>query len=64
VIVDRRTALVTSANFTDAAPRKNIEAGVLIRYEPLVTRLSTYFESLRASGQLLPCSLDQQRPPA
>jgi phosphatidylserine/phosphatidylglycerophosphate/cardiolipin synthase-like enzyme len=64
VIVDRRTALVTSANFTDAAQRKNIEAGVLIRYEPLVTRLSTYFESLRASGQLLPCSLDQQRPPA
>lgn len=64
VIVDRHTALVTSANFTDAAQRKNIEAGVLIRYEPFVTRLIGYFESLRASGQLLPCALDQQRPPA
>ncbi len=55
VIVDRRTAIVTSANFTEAAQRKNIEAGVLIRYEPFVTRLSAYFEALRNSGQLLPC---------
>jgi hypothetical protein len=55
VIVDRRTAIVTSANFTEAAQRKNIEAGVLIRYEPFVTRLADYFEALRASGQLLVC---------
>ena len=57
IIVDRRVALITSANFTEAAQRKNIEAGVLIRYEPFVTRLNSYFEALRDSGRLLRCSL-------
>ncbi len=57
VIVDRRIAVITSANFTEAAQRKNIEAGVLIHYEPFVTRLSAYFEAMRNSGQLQPCSL-------
>ena len=51
VIVDRCSALVTSANFTEAAQHKNIEAGVLIRHEPFVTRLSNYFEAMRNSGQ-------------
>lgn len=60
VIVDRRIAIVTSANFTEAAQRKNIEAGVLIRYEPFVTRLNAYFEALRNSSQLLPCPLDEE----
>ncbi len=58
VIVDRRTAIVTSANFTEAAQRKNIEAGVLIRYEPFVLRLSAFFEAMRNSGQLRPCQMD------
>jgi phosphatidylserine/phosphatidylglycerophosphate/cardiolipin synthase-like enzyme len=57
VIVDRRVALITSANFTEAAQRKNIEAGVLIRYEPFVMRLHNYFEGLRNARQLVPCSL-------
>lgn len=57
VIVDRRVALVTSANFTDAAQRKNIETGVLIRYEPFVLRLHGYFEGLRNSRQLTACAL-------
>jgi len=57
VIVDRRAALVTSANFTEAAHRKNIETGVLIRYEPLVLRLHGYFEGLRNAQQLIPCAL-------
>lgn len=57
VIVDRCIAIVTSANFTEAAHSKNIEAGVLIRYEPFVTRLNSYFEALRTSGQLLQCQL-------
>ncbi|MBI4325368.1 MAG: phospholipase [Chloroflexi bacterium] len=57
VIVDRRIAIVTSANFTEAAQSENIEAGVLIRYEPFVTRLNSYFEELRTSGQLLQCQL-------
>ena len=57
IIVDRRVALITSANFTEAAQRKNIEAGVLIRYEPFVTRLHNYFEGLRSSRQLAQCLL-------
>lgn len=57
VIVDRSAAMVTSANFTEAAHRKNIEAGVLIRYPPFVARLSDYFLALRSSGQLQPCPL-------
>ena len=39
MIVDRRIAVITSANFTEAAHTKNIEAGVLIRYEPFGARL-------------------------
>ena len=33
------------------------DAVVLIRYEPFVTRLSSYFEALRSSGRLRHCSL-------
>lgn len=57
VIVDRRVAIVTSANFTEAAQTKNIEAGVLIRHAPFVARLSDYFEALRSTNQLLQCPL-------
>ena len=52
VIVDRREALVTSANFTHAAHRRNIEAGVVIRHVPFVERLAGYFAALRESGML------------
>lgn len=46
VVADRRTALVTSANFTEAAQTSNIEAGVVITYEPFVKRIAEYFETL------------------
>jgi len=52
VIVDRRVALVTSANLTEAAQHRNIEAGVVVRYRPFVERLVDYFEGLKQSGQL------------
>ena len=55
VVVDRRVALVTSANFTEAAQHRNIEAGVVVRYRPFVERLVTYFEGLQQSGQLVSC---------
>jgi hypothetical protein len=58
VVVDGRIALVTSANFTEAAQRKNIEVGVLIRHEPMAARLRDYFEALRHSGRLRACPLD------
>jgi phosphatidylserine/phosphatidylglycerophosphate/cardiolipin synthase-like enzyme len=56
--VDCSVAVVTSANFTEAAHHRNIEVGVLTRYPPFVQRLSDYFEALRQKGQLLKCSLE------
>jgi hypothetical protein len=58
VVVDRREALVTSANFTDAAQRRNVELGVAIRHQPMVERLADYFAGLRSSGMLARCPLD------
>jgi phosphatidylserine/phosphatidylglycerophosphate/cardiolipin synthase-like enzyme len=46
VVVDRRVALVTSANFTEAAQRRNIEVGALIRCEPFAAQLVGHFEAL------------------
>lgn len=47
IVVDRKEALVTSANFTEAAQKRNVEAGVMVRYPPFVQRLTSYFEGLR-----------------
>lgn len=57
VVVDRSAALITSANFTDAAQRKNIEMGLLVRHAPLAERVACYFEGLCASGVLVRCPL-------
>lgn len=54
IVADRHTALITSANYTDAAQERNIEAGVLVRYPPVAKRLADYFEALIASGHLSP----------
>jgi hypothetical protein len=53
IIVDEAAALVTSANFTAAAQRRNIEAGVLFRDRHQVKRLRTYFEGLIARGDVV-----------
>lgn len=58
IVVDRRAALVTSANFTEAAQKRNIEVGVLVRYQPLVGRLAGYFDGLLTSGDLVRCPLE------
>jgi len=52
VIVDRRVAFVTSANFTEAAQNRNIEVGVVTRFTPMVERLAAYFDGLIESGTL------------
>lgn len=57
IVVDSRAALVTSANFTEAAQRRNIEAGILIRHLPSATRLAGYFDGLIAGGVLTRCPL-------
>lgn len=52
VVVDRRWALVTSANFTEAAQERNIEAGVLLDHPRLAETLAGQFSDLTKSGRL------------
>ena len=52
VVVDRAAALITSANFTQAAQHRNVEAGVLMRHQPHVDGLLSYFRGLRDLGVL------------
>jgi phosphatidylserine/phosphatidylglycerophosphate/cardiolipin synthase-like enzyme len=51
-VVDRRTARVTPANFTEAAQERNIEAGALIRDERFAARLASHFDTLANAGLL------------
>lgn len=52
VVVDRRVAFVSSANFTDAAQNRNIEVGALIRFEAFARKLDEHFRSLAAKRLL------------
>ena len=52
VIIDRKVAFVTSANFTDAAQHRNIEAGVITRDSRFAFKLHSYFDGLRNGGFL------------
>lgn len=61
IIVDRRRALVTSANFTEAAHRRNVEAGLVVNYVPFVERITAYFEGLRETV-LQRCQLPAKLP--
>ena len=46
VIMDGRKALVTSANFTEAAQERNIELGLLIGSHTVARRIEEHFMSL------------------
>lgn len=59
IVVDRRVAFVTSANFTEAAQMRNIEVGALIRCERFAARLAGHFETLADVGTLLRVSLER-----
>ena len=52
VVVDDRWAFVTSANFTEAAHARNIEAGVLLEHPELAMMLAAQFRGLRETGLL------------
>jgi phosphatidylserine/phosphatidylglycerophosphate/cardiolipin synthase-like enzyme len=52
IIVDKRIAFISSANLTEAAQVRNIEAGVLVRSPALACQLAHNFEALIESGQL------------
>lgn len=46
VVIDREVAFVTSANFTERAQTRNVEAGVLIRSHALARQLADQFDAL------------------
>jgi len=53
VVIDDETAFVTSANFTEWAQQRNVEAGVLIRNAPFARQLRQQFEGLVQSKAVL-----------
>jgi phosphatidylserine/phosphatidylglycerophosphate/cardiolipin synthase-like enzyme len=54
LVVDRRWALVSSANFTERGLTRNLEAGVLIEDTTFARRLSEQWLALVDSGQMKP----------
>jgi hypothetical protein len=54
--IDGRTVLITSANFTEAAQRRNIEVGIILRSPLRTQQLTRYFAGLRESASLKPLS--------
>src|SRR5262249_5516895 len=54
VVVDRRVAFVSSANFTEAAQVRNIEVGVLVQSPRFAGQVVEHFEGLATRGLLLP----------
>jgi phosphatidylserine/phosphatidylglycerophosphate/cardiolipin synthase-like enzyme len=57
VVADREHALITSANFTEAAWLRNIELGVLLRHKALVGRLIEYIDGLITTRVLFKCDI-------
>lgn len=58
IVIDRRVSLVTSANFTEAAQQRNIEAGVLARDSSFSERIAKYFDGLLELKLLRPILFD------
>jgi phosphatidylserine/phosphatidylglycerophosphate/cardiolipin synthase-like enzyme len=52
VVVDDEQALITSANFTEAAQERNIEVGVLVKIPTFAASLRQQFETLVNCSQL------------
>jgi phosphatidylserine/phosphatidylglycerophosphate/cardiolipin synthase-like enzyme len=57
IVVDDQQAFVSSANFTEAAQTRNIEAGVLIQSRSFATKLAEHFRKLVIAGFLKPVPL-------
>jgi phosphatidylserine/phosphatidylglycerophosphate/cardiolipin synthase-like enzyme len=53
IVVDRKEAFITSANFTEAAQERNLEVGVLIRSPHVAERLAAHFDSLVVAERLV-----------
>ena len=64
VVIDGQEALVTSANFTEAAQERNIELGLLVDSRPVARRIEEHFMSLirnKSFQRLGLSSLDRNR---
>jgi len=53
VVVDGQDVFLTSANLTEAAQKRNIEAGVLLKSPAIATQLTHHFEALVKQGHLI-----------
>jgi len=53
VVVDESQVLITSANFTTAAQRRNIEVGLRLEQKRLADQLVSHFRGLRDQGVLI-----------
>ncbi|TXK19767.1 DISARM system phospholipase D-like protein DrmC [Homoserinibacter sp. GY 40078] len=53
VIVDSRLVFVTSANLSDAAAERNLEAGVVVRDADFASKMRRRFSELRAAGRVI-----------
>ena len=62
VVVDGNEVFVSSANFTEAAQRRNIELGLLLRSESLGTAIKSFFEIRVQNYLLLPLGLPPSTP--
>jgi phosphatidylserine/phosphatidylglycerophosphate/cardiolipin synthase-like enzyme len=54
IIADRSLALVTSANLSDSAQKRNLELGVLIKNPSYALKISNYFDGAIKTKVLLP----------
>ena len=52
VVIDGQEALVTSANFTEAAQERNIELGLLVNSPVVAGQIEAHFHSLIQNGHL------------
>ncbi len=57
VVIDGRQALVTSANFTEAAQERNIELGLLVDSQSVARRIEEHFMSLIGNRYLVRLAL-------
>jgi phosphatidylserine/phosphatidylglycerophosphate/cardiolipin synthase-like enzyme len=57
VVVDGRQVFVSSANFTEAAQRRNIEVGVMVQSEAIARQLTAFFDAMLQAGNLAPVTL-------
>ncbi|MBK8688712.1 MAG: hypothetical protein IPN24_09815 [Betaproteobacteria bacterium] len=55
LVVDDESVFVTSANFTEAALSRNIEAGLLVRDRALAASMASHFQILIERGCCAPC---------